>query len=360
MEFLQVFTLFTLVVMPSAGPQGSLSMTGVLPAVEWGSEAFLVHPAAFFLAVPDPSPDRGMGKVGTGRGFSRLGKNRSFPPVGTGRGFGSLGTGRGFGSTGTGRGFARLGTGRGMAGMGSDRGKGDPPPKNPKHEENDPPDHGTSSAGGGTGFQGGRDGGTITSASSSSSSVGSSGGGVPGAGAGRNARPPSGKAPAKLSGVKASFSWETRDLVRKGDLELGKKHYVTASRWYFAAQQAEGYRGRAGLRMAAALLCMERYSDAANYLHIFLEEGGRITPRDFPLPHDPALEKRLEARLARAPFNTDLLVCAAIYRLSRADGKGAEAFLQRLDRAFPRHGCLQGLREAVERAGKEGGGKGTP
>ena len=310
MEILHVLALCTALASPGGTPSVLPPLAAATLGLDPGRTCISVL-AVILPAAPRPRPDRGMGKVGTGRGM------------------GKIGTGRGMGKVGTGRGMGKVGTGRGMAGVGSDRGETNAP------GGQEPP-------GEGDGTGGGKDGGCTLS-------------GGPGRGGEDDAVVRGTAFSAKASKTMKVFSPEVLPLVREGDREMEQKHYTVAGRWYFAAQQAERFQGRSSLRMAAALVGMGRFSDGATYLRIFLQEGGRIAPEDFKLPEDPELKKRLDTRLQGSPFNSDLLVSAAFYALSRGDGMEAATYLDRLEGLLPGHECIEPLRKSAARVD---GGKG--
>ncbi len=128
-----------------------------------------------------------------------------------------------------------------------------------------------------------------------------------------------------------------------------EKNYGAAGRSYFAAQQAEGFSGSANLRMAAALMGMERYTDGVSYIQFYVQAKGKIPAGAFSMPEDPAMEQRIETRLAQAPHHNDLLITAAVYSIAREDRERAGKYLKTLRAVNSHHPCLAFLEEAADR-----------
>jgi hypothetical protein len=245
-----------------------------------------------------PLPPSG---VGRGRGFTKMGTGRGLGKVGTGRGMGKVGTGRGFIKMGTGRGMGKVGTGRGLGPRTEKKESPPPPPPDPVIETNAPPEE-----------------------------------------------PEIVEAP-KPRALKP-FTPAVMEIVKRGDRKMAGKDYAAAGREYHVAQLAEGFKGSASLRMAAAMVGQGRYYEGVNCLTLYVRGGGSVKRKGFAMPEDEALKGRLEKHLARAPADTEALLGAAIYALGR--GEDASPYLDKVRMIHPGHPCLKELSTAAEEAAR--------
>lgn len=249
---------------------------------------------AVILVLAAPSLPSGVGK---GRGLSRVGRGRGLGKVGTGRGMGKVGTGRGFSKVATGRGLAKVATGRGLAGKTEKNDAPPPPPPDPVIETVPPPEE------------------------------------------------PETRVEPPKQRVMKPFTPAVLEIVERGDRKMAGKDYAAAGHEYYVAQQAEGFKGSASLRMAAAMVGQGRYYEGVNCLTLYVQGGGSIKRKGFAVPEDEALKLRLEQRIERAPADTEALLSAAIYAFGR--GEDVDHYLDRLRLVYPDHPCLKALSAAA-------------
>lgn len=333
-----------------------------------------------------------MAKMGTGRGMNTFTQGRGMAKMGTGRGLAKTGTGRGLAKMGTGRGLAKMGTGRGMARNSRNRGFYRVSPPSPSHEnssgqntnsinnlpstrnipptQNIPPSQDNPRYQENPRYQGhlvdvvsnyGAEEHSINGnpeennksqtdfqkesvVKTMSDTVG--------------AQAPSAVESAETS-VQANepqnrktldpvYALDLQSYMDQGTRLVEQKSYFEASTFFVMAQQVEGFKGPASLKMAGIRIAMGRYFEGINDLRNFLDGNGKITANGIGLPQDDMLEKRLDDHVRMNPYDGNILTSAILYSINQSNKEKASRLHDLLISMDPYHACIKGLNSAID------------